>query len=60
MDALMLEGERVVFNSDRCIGCGLCASTCPTGSLILTHKPECEQIKTPTNMNATWRELSQI
>ncbi len=60
MNTPMSEGDRVVFNSDRCIGCGLCVSTCPTGSLILTHKPECEQVKTPANMNATWRELSQI
>jgi len=60
MDALTLDGDRVVFNTHRCIGCGLCVSTCPTGSLTLERKPESEQIKTPPNMDATWRELSQV
>jgi Fe-S-cluster-containing hydrogenase component 2 len=58
MNALILEGEKVVFNSPRCIGCGLCVSTCPTGSLTLVRKPASEQIKMPINMDATWRELS--
>jgi NAD-dependent dihydropyrimidine dehydrogenase PreA subunit len=58
MNALILEGDRVVLNSPRCIGCGLCVSTCPTGSLTLVRKPANEQIKMPINMDATWRELS--
>jgi ferredoxin len=57
MNALILEGEKVVLNSPRCIGCGLCVSTCPTGSLTLVRKPTSEQIKMPINMDATWREL---
>jgi len=57
MNALILEGDRVVLNSPRCIGCGLCVSTCPTGSLTLVRKPVIEQIKMPINMDATWREL---
>jgi NAD-dependent dihydropyrimidine dehydrogenase PreA subunit len=57
MNALTLDGEKVVLNSHRCIGCGLCVSTCPTGSLTLMHKPASEQIKMPINMDATWREL---
>jgi electron transport complex protein RnfB len=44
---------------ETCEGCGLCVSTCPTGSLTLVRKPAGEQIKVPVNMDATWRELSQ-
>ncbi len=58
MNALILEGDRAVLNSHRCIGCGLCVSVCPTGSLTLVRKPASEQVKTPINMDATWRELS--
>ena len=32
MQALAVEGDRVALNTDRCIGCGLCVSTCPSGT----------------------------
>ena len=32
-----------VLDVDRCIGCGLCVSTCPSESLTLVRKPESEQ-----------------
>jgi ferredoxin len=28
-----------VLNTDRCIGCGLCVTTCPSGALTLARKP---------------------
>ena len=59
MEALTLEDDQVVLNSTRCIGCGLCVSTCPTGSLTLVRKPASGQIKVPNTMDATWRELTQ-
>jgi len=56
MDALTLEDEQVVLNSDRCIGCGLCVSTCPTESLILKRKSVSKHV--PQNLETTWKEIS--
>ena len=36
--AIKIDNERTVINRDRCIGCGLCVSTCPTGSLSMVKK----------------------
>lgn len=33
---------RTVINRDLCIGCGLCTSTCPSGSIRLERKPAAE------------------
>jgi Na+-translocating ferredoxin:NAD+ oxidoreductase subunit B len=50
MDALYLEGEKVLLKRERCIGCGLCVSTCPTQSLTLARKPASEQPSVPGNI----------
>ena len=56
MEALTVEDEQVVLNSDRCIGCGLCVSTCPIGSLILKRKSVSKHV--PLNLETTWKEIS--
>ena len=58
MGALSAGGDRVTLNSDRCIGCGLCVSTCPSGALALMRKPGSEQTQVPADMRATWRTIS--
>ena len=47
MDALQLVEEAISLDLDRCIGCGLCVSTCPTDSLTLKRRPADEQLKVP-------------
>ena len=38
MDALTMGDSAVMLDLDRCIGCGLCVTTCPTGALTLVRK----------------------
>ncbi len=50
MDAISYDDdEKVVLNLDRCIGCGLCVSTCPSESLVMVRKPEETQAPVPKN-----------
>ena len=40
MDAITANEPIVSVNKDRCIGCGLCVSSCPTNALTLKRKTE--------------------
>ena len=59
MEALRVENEKVIYDVDRCIGCGLCVSTCPTGSLTLIRKPEPEQPVVPKNVFENYLRLGR-
>jgi Fe-S-cluster-containing hydrogenase component 2 len=52
MQALSLNDEGLAqINADRCIGCGLCVTTCPSGAMKLVRKGE-DQLRVPPTSNA--------
>jgi Fe-S-cluster-containing hydrogenase component 2 len=59
MHAITEKGAKVLLNADRCIGCGLCVSTCPTGALSLVRKPESSQRDIPATFYDTWYKISE-
>ena len=50
MEALSLNNKKAVLDLNRCIGCGLCVSTCPTHSLSLLRKPKAKQPYVPKDI----------
>ncbi len=60
MEALTLEDDKVVLDLNRCIGCGLCVTTCSTGSLTLARKPDSEQRYVPRNILEALYRLARV
>ena len=56
-EALSLQGEHIVHNPKRCLGCGACVSTCPEEALFLVRKPEEELVPTPRDYRALFSQL---
>ena len=50
MGAIVEEADEYRVLKERCIGCGVCASTCPTEAIKLVPKPESEQDKPPVDL----------
>jgi Fe-S-cluster-containing hydrogenase component 2 len=59
MDALSIDNKKVVLDLNRCIGCGLCVSTCPTLSLSLVRKPKAKQPYVPKDIVETYMKLGK-
>jgi Fe-S-cluster-containing hydrogenase component 2 len=60
MDALTLNEGKALLNAERCIGCGLCVTTCKNGALSLKRKPENEQHYIPANLTETYLRLGHV
>lgn len=50
MDAIVEDDGNYAVLPERCIGCGVCVSTCPTESIALQRKPESEQDRPSANL----------
>jgi Fe-S-cluster-containing hydrogenase component 2 len=51
MEAIEMVDDQAVVLLERCIGCGLCVTTCPQEALKLIKKPE-EQLYQPPQSGA--------
>jgi Fe-S-cluster-containing hydrogenase component 2 len=59
MGALEMGDSTVELDLDRCIGCGLCVTACPTGSMTLLRRPDCDQRAVPRNAVEEYIRLGQ-
>jgi len=50
MEAIVQQDGTYMVQPDRCIGCGVCVSTCPTESITLIRKPETDQTQPPAHL----------
>lgn len=53
MEAIHLTDGTATLDLKRCIGCGLCVSTCPSDSLSLVRKPKTKQPYVPETIVET-------
>lgn len=60
MDAIHPEGDGVLLNRDRCVGCGLCVATCPSGALRLVRRDRAFDKATPENMDELWEIMQRM
>ena len=56
VNAIIEQSGEYTVNREKCIGCGLCVSTCPTESITLLHRAEGEYITPPENETAWFEE----
>jgi Fe-S-cluster-containing hydrogenase component 2 len=59
VDAIDMVDGAAHVNPDRCIGCGLCVTTCPPEALRLIKKPMAEQYAPPKSGVETYIRIAQ-
>jgi Fe-S-cluster-containing hydrogenase component 2 len=59
MDAIEVNDGIAAIDSNRCIGCGLCVTTCPTQAMQLVKKPDDQLYEPPQNGVETYVRIMQ-
>ena len=61
MDAITIGDQDVaMIDRDRCIGCGLCVSTCPSEALSLKLKPESQRRELPATGKDYFMQMASL
>ena len=58
MEAITIEDDTAIIDLDRCIGCGLCVTTCPSEAARLVKKAEMEQYLPPESKGEVFMQLA--
>lgn len=58
MEAIRIVDDKAVINLERCIGCGLCVTTCTAGALQLQKKPEDQLYQPPQSGAETYMRIA--
>lgn len=60
MDAISFPFGTAEVDRNRCIGCGLCVTTCTTGAVTLVRKESADQPDIPRNSRDTYLRLARL
>jgi Fe-S-cluster-containing hydrogenase component 2 len=58
MEAIRIVDDKAVINLERCIGCGLCVTTCTTGAMQLQKKLEDQLYQPPQSGAETYMRIA--
>ena len=59
LQAITIEDDTAAIDLDRCIGCGLCVTDCPTEAMLLQQKATDSQYIPPKNVFETYMNIAQ-